>query len=509
MLMKKLIAILMLLSGATNAQVFTQSVETLHQTAPVQSTRLWTQFGQNASHASISNAPIADLVAAMWVSDGNTQTQIIFLPQSGIVADNHAVYALGFNANGSSGDLLAAFDPQTGDLLWTAPIPIAIFDSWSTPAIDQRQKTIFAASGSAITAINTITGEQRWQTIFDRPIVNASPIITTDLPMMNRLFITDYAFGGAQTGQLYCINIDPFNPTTNPYQPGEIVWKTSLIGPTSGNTPAYSSGIVYTSTAGSSTNAGLVHAFDALSTTAPPPLWTITNPEPSGFFSGVSLADGSLYASSYNFSTGQHNSNTIKVNTATGALIWSTPSNRTDVSPIITNDGRVILSGGTQAGAFTFFGSIPSIQLFDSDGTLLWDSADETLDDANANGTYDPGETYLSLGGWTHQPILVERNGATLLYVGTLADPDQFGFFAPCSDLRLIDLDLLPTDSGFIIDHFPGAGTTPAVANGVLYAVGENGLHAFAQSSAETILNAYKDAGMTQKQVKRRLKLTK
>ncbi len=506
--MKNILAIIpFLLSATAVAQPTSVTEDTLRNSNPLPSTRFWTQFGQNPSNNSISNATLADLNTPLWVSDGDAQTHINFLPQSGIVATHHAVFALGY-ADKQPDDLIAAFNPTTGELLWTAPIPIAFFDSWSTPAIDQRNKAVITASGSTITAFDTATGTHRWQTALDRPIVNASPTITHDLVGANRLFITDYAFAGAQAGQLYCINIDPFRPS-NPYQPGEIVWKTSLDGPTSGNTPAYSNGIVYASTAGSATNAGLIHAFDANSSIAPAPLWTTTNPEPSGFFSGVSIADDHIYASSYNFAAGQYISNTLKLDKDSGEIIWSTPSNRTDVSPIITSDDRVILSSGTQAGALTFFGSIPSIQLFAPDGTMLWDSAYETLDDINTNGTYDHGESYLSVGGWTHQPILVEHDNATLLYAGTLADPDLVGFFVPCTDLRVIDLDLLPNDPGFIIDQFAGAGSTPAISNGILYTVGENGLHAFAQSTPATIIDAFNDHTLSPLQAKRRLQLSK
>ncbi len=480
---------------AFTASAHAQTLATAHW--PIYSTTLWTQFAQGPQNHARSNAPLVDLSAPLWISDGDESTTIAFLPQSGVVADETQVYALGYDINNPADDLVAAFNKDTGDLLWTAPIPAAIFDSWSTPAIDLPNEIIVAASGQFITAIDTNTGTQLWQTQLDRPIVNASPTITHDLRNQDRLFITDYSFAGGTPGQLYCINIDPFDPITNPYQPGQRVWTVMLSGSTSGNTPAYAGGKVFVATTNSLTNSGLIYRFDATTTQSPTEDWVAFNPEPLGFFSGVSIANNFVYASSYNFSVGQHNSNTLKVDANTGTIIWSAPSTRTDVSPIVLADGRVLVSAGVQTGAFSFFGSIPTINLLASDGTLLWDSALATLDDTNNNDQYDPGETFLSIGGWTHQPIVVQRDNQAHLYVGTLANPDLSGFFAPSTDLRIIDLNLNPTDPGFIVDHFIGAGSTPAIADGILYTIGVDGLHSFAPPTPSRTINNLRNNTIT------------
>jgi len=472
--MIRLLTILMLtLASAAHAQ---------QRPTALVSTSLWTHFGGNPAHGSCVRTQPVDLSTPIWVSDGDTSSQLAFLPQSGIVANQSNLYALGYDLNNPSTDLLACFDQTTGSLLWTAPVPFGILDSWSTPAIDLASNTVFVASGTFITAIDASTGNQRWQTPLDKPVVNASPVVTPDLRFADRLFITDYSFGSSTPGSLYCINIDPYHPTRNPYLPGQRVWSVSLGGSTSGNTPAYARGKVFVSTASSAGTNGLVHRFDARTTQAPTPDWTTPNPFPIGFFSGVTLAGNSVYAASYNFTSGHHNSNTLRLNANTGEIIWSSPSNRTDISPIVLDDGRVLVSAGPPTGGFTFFGSRPSLALYTNAGDLQWDTAIETHSDSNSNGTWEPGEPYLSVGGWTHLPVLIEHNNQHLLYAGTLADPDSNGFYAPCADLRLLNIDLLPTDPSFIVDHFQGAGSTPAIANGRLFTTGTSGIHAFAPS---------------------------
>ena len=190
-----------------------------------------------------------------------------------------------------------------------------------------------------------------------------------------------------------------------------------------------------------------------------------------GFFGGVSIRDGALYAASYTFSGGQDSANLVKLDATTGALIWSTPANRTSSTPIVLPDARVLLSTGL-AG----FGSLPSLQLFAPDGTRLWDTALATADDANSNGAIEIGE-FFAIGGWTHMPAVIETDTQQIAYAG--APPLTGGFFGANTELHRVDLSRHPTDPGFVVQTFVGAGSTPAIANGTLYTIGASGLHAF------------------------------
>ena len=100
-----------------------------------------------------------------------------------------------------------------------------------------------------------------------KAVINASVCVALDIAHA-RAFITDYD-GFGDTGRLYCVNLDPNTPG-NRYEPGEIVWSDG-IGGSSGNSPAYSDGVVYVGSVseppGSEPNGGTIHAYDATANT--------------------------------------------------------------------------------------------------------------------------------------------------------------------------------------------------------------------------------------------------
>ena len=431
----------------------------------------WPQFGRGPDRVGIAAMGAADLAAPAWVAaadeDGNA---IEFAGQAGVVVEGGRVFAVGKSAGLWR---LFAFDAGTGAALWGTPVPAPVLDSWSTPAVDSAGGAVLVAAGKALTAIDAVSGAVRWTRPLQKSVVNASPLATDDLGPADRAFITDYdGLGGG--GRLYCINVDPFDAGANPHEPGAIVWSI-VLGGTSGNSPAYAGGVVYVASVADETgdSPGLVRAFPAGAASAPAPLWVFTNTEDSGFFGGVSVSGGAVYAASYAFAGGQFAANLVKLDAVTGALVWSAPSNRTDATPLPLPGGFVALSSGLDG-----FGSRPSIQLFRDDGasaSLEWESALGTWKDANRNGSMDPGE-YLLVGGWTHQPAAAE-DGGIVLYAGAVP-PGEGG--APCTDLYALDLAFAPGETGFVAGHWPGTGSTPALASGWVYTVGTGGLAAFA-----------------------------
>ncbi len=452
-----------------------------YQHGPIPTTHSpWSQLGGASTHTHSPHTLGPYLANPDWTSTGDGSITLSFTPQAGVVADDARVYAVGQDQGFTRH--LAAFDQDTGDLAWATEIPFAILDSWSTPTIDLQNNTIIAASGFSMVALDRFTGDQVWSTPMDRPIVNASPCLTDDLGPSNRLFITDYTFGSASNGSLICINTDPNTPA-NPFDPGEIIWSKPLPGNCSGNTPAYHDGVVYVSTADNGTGgAGHVLAFDATSTTAPSPMWNTPNPTPLGFFGAVAYAHGSIYASSYNFNGSQRSANTIKLDAITGALQWSIPTVRTDASPIVLPNGRVLISGGVPTSPSTLFtGSLPAIELIEDLGTsatLLWDSFESTHDDLNSSGSWDQGEPYLSIGGWGHQPIAFITARSTKLLVATMNPPTGINPFSHASALHTIDLSKSPTDPGFIISSQSNTGTTPALVGSRVFSTSDAGITA-------------------------------
>lgn len=456
-------------------------------TAPSLRAADWTQFAGNPHHIAVTTDPIGPIDQSTWTRDQTDLADPIqFYAHAGCVTHNGAVYALAYVGGF---DKLLAFDRFTGAELWQADISAPIADSWSSPVVDAANNSVIVGSDLVIAAFDAATGAPLWTTVLCNEIINATPVITDDLGPADRLFIVDAdpdgAFGG---GILYCINVDPFDAQLNPHQPGDIVWQFDLNATTEGSTPAYHDGVVYVADSGAGFGApGNIRAFTATGSTAPAShIWMFTNIKNAGFFGGVVYEDlpnsDFVYAASYAFYGQQFSANLVKLDAATGIMFWSADSNRTDSIPIPLGDGRVVLSTGIASPpGFPDFGSRPSIQLFQDNGAtadLIWDSALDTWNDANGNSVIDPGE-YLAIGGWTHQPVFVDDDDDCPRLIVGAPPTNASSLFDPNTDLLVIDLDLAPSDAGFIIEAFAGAGGSPAVVGNAIYSVGTAGLVAF------------------------------
>lgn len=441
--------------------------------APIASAQtFWTHFARNEARTGLveeMGVAAVNVATPLWIASiDDAGRTITFNGQSGPVVDRDRVYALGKSGGVSR---LFAISRADGRCLWSAAVPNPTSDSWSTPAIDEAANAVIVAAGNKLQSLSASNGAPRWSVTLNRNVVNASPLITPTVP--RRIFITD-ADGFGLSGRIYCINADRYDANANPYAPGQVLWST-IIGGTSGNTPAYADGRVFVATVGEfGFSAGSILAFDAAATAAVAPLWTFENVAPVGFFGGVATRDGAIFAATYAFSGGQTAGNLVKLDAADGSLLWTIASNRTDSTPIPLPDGRIILSGGLLG-----FGASPSIQAFEDHGshaTMLWDSAVATWTDANSNGVRDTGE-YLSIGGWTHQPVAFMHAGGPRLLVGTL--PAGSGTASPCTHLRVVDLSVTPDSSSFVAAVFTGAGSTPALVGPSIYSIGAVGLLAF------------------------------
>ena len=312
----------------------------------------WLQFARDASRSGTVTDSLASLGQPRWVLSQLDGQAITFVGQASVATDGLRVYASG-RVNGQQ--RLLAIAQDTGAVDWWAPLSAAFVDSWSSAAVDLPRGIVLAASGRFVTALDLGTGSQRWQTELARNIVNASPLVVSEL---GRAFITDYdGFGTAAS--LYCINLLP-QSASQPHAPGAIVWSVP-IGGSSGNSPTYADGKVFVAAAREPAggDAGAIYAYPADAATARQPLWTFTNVQQTGFFGGVAVRNGAVYAASYALYGGQLSANLVKVDAATGSLVWSIPSNRTDSTPLVLPDGRIALSTGIMG-----FGSAPSIQLF-------------------------------------------------------------------------------------------------------------------------------------------------
>ncbi len=436
----------------------------------------WATLAGSNDRRGLAQSPPVPLVAPIWVlaADGDGPA-LSFLPLSGVVVSEGFGFAL---ADRDGECVLVKTDLALGEAIWTSPVPPAFFDSWATPTIDRERGDVLLASDLFLVAIDGDTGNDRWRIELQGDAVNATVAVTEDLGDRDRAFVTDFDFGG-RSASLYCVNLDPFDPATNPYQPGELVWRAE-IGGFGGTTPAYRDGRVYVATsADGGFGAGRIHAFDATSDKGDTPLWTFTNPRGTDFFGGVTVREFDeqlfVYGASFAFNGRTDSANLVKLDATDGSLAWSIPSNRTDSIPTVLDDGRIVLSTGLSGS-----GSKPMVQVFADRGDraeLVWDSVSATWNDLDGDGICDPGE-FLVVGGWTHQPVVASDAEHLVLYAGAIPTVGKFGAY---TDIYAIDLTDLNGD--FLIEQFNGAGGSPTIASGLLLTVGETGLHAFQSPS--------------------------
>lgn len=425
----------------------------------------------------------ADLASPAWVfpaSDASV-TSVAFVPEASVVVEGALVYAVS-----TSPARVWAIDRETGVAVWWAAIPAPVLDSWSAPAIDRVNRTVLVASGSPgsaggeVRAFDLETGAVRWQTRLARDVVNASPVVTTDLGPADRAFIVDYEgfYTGGGGASLHCINVDAFDAVRNPYEAGEVVWSLPLFTGASGASAAYSAGRVYFATAGDFGGAlgGEIVCVDARAgDAAVAVVWRMEPAGDDGFLGGVAVARGAVYAASYDFFGGPSSSRLVKLDALSGAVAWQVPAARTSSTPLVLPDGRVVVSGGI-AG----FGSVPTVQVFRDDGgiaALVGDTAIDTWQD-DGDGVLEPGEFEL-VGGWSHQPLAAidPTAGGGRLVVGEPVVAG--GLFAGYGRLRAVDLSVGIGEPGWVLDAYEGAGASPAIVGRTLYTVGPAGLVAF------------------------------
>ena len=158
----------------------------------------------------------------------------------------------------------------------------------------------------------------------------------------------------------------------------------------------------------------------------------------------VTCAGGVIYARSYDLGVGHTQNGTLwAIDAAGGQVIWRTQDldpdpNVYDNCPVghgapIVAEGKVFVAGGGTAWGATGM----KVQAYDADtGVRLW-SVD-------------------GIGGWANQ--IAYANG--YLYVGS-EDYDV--------------LTVLDANSGSVADAYPGAGSSPIVADGVVYTIDDEG----------------------------------
>lgn len=408
------------------------------------------------------------LKSVLWTASADVDEQ--FVHHSSPVAGGGRVFVYARRIPGGShvGNALIAFDALSGARLWSTPLEADQFESRSSPAVDERNQTVLVASGRTLYALAQPDGHVVWQRGLPRDLGNCSPIVTRDLhsngASANRAFVSDYT-GASGVSTLYAINLDGYDATHNPCQPGDIAWSAPLATAT-GATAAYADGVVVVGSYErvfqppfSFVYVGQMNAFDALGGA---PRWTQSASGDDGFFGGCAIHAGAAFAATYDFEGFGLNSRLFKFDLLTGQVVWSVPCERSQSIPVVLDDGRILLAAGIDG-----FGSAVRVQAFQDAGpsaALLWDTY------ADTNGD-------LEIGGWTDQPAVAGR----WLYAG---QPDEATFFGPYLCLDVLDLNRVPADKGFVAGALFGAGGSVAIDCGRLYSLGGSGLTAIDMTPA-------------------------
>ncbi len=372
---------------------------------------------------------------------------------------NERIFVLGYNAAHTSNSLLA-FSEIDGHLLWATALPLENFGyySRSSPTVDLADNLVLMACGgdgtglvpSVMTAIDMTTGAISWQTSLSfNPIINSCICVTNSLGLVgdvepkNSMIIPS----------LFAVHLDGPNV-------GKIAWKTTLAGMWGGQA-AFCAQTNELITTDEGSCGGYLRQFSLGGAAG----WVYALPEAGqyytlqsygSFYSGLAVDGGLAYVASYNFTVlnGQNNSQLACVDAATGAVNWTASCERTDAVPVVT-PGLVILCGGVyDLNGFPPYGSLPKVQVYNkTTGALSW--------------------TWTGHGAWTVQPVVV----GNVLYLGDLNA--SLSSNAPCLSFSALDLTKQPTDAGFVISRYQGAGSSPSYANGSIYTIGANGLYAF------------------------------
>jgi len=342
-----------------------------------------------------------------------------------------------------------ALDVHEGRLVWATRVDNKEWMSWSSPAICPVNRLVLMASGPSVHLLDVDTGSEAGKVSLPAGVVNASVTVGDGVAS-----ITSHNYAG--DAALHVINLDTANG-----QVGELLW-TTATGASWGNTTAHFNSPEHGLLVIVAENA-CVNAYGPGNEM---PVWTFPGEGDNveifgGFTGGVSIEGGYVYVSSFNFffieeegvnggggDEIQFNSVTCKLDASTGEMAWLAMSPRSSAVPVVYGD-IVLVSGGVIDPEWAE-GAVPLVAAYDTEtGERLW--------------------YIFGPGGWTNTPVVV---GSTC-YVGEYALGDYY------ESLYALDVSKTPSEPGFIVSQFDGAGGTPSYANGNIYSVGFDGLYAF------------------------------
>ncbi|CAD6494684.1 MAG: Outer membrane protein assembly factor BamB [Candidatus Argoarchaeum ethanivorans] len=318
---------------------------------------------------------------------------------------------------GSGEGVLYCLDEFTGAILWNISIPTPAYGSWSSPAYHNGR--VFTSTGIEAGCYNATTGEQIW--VFENPTgeasVNGGPVVAD-----GKVIVNDW-----QAGHFYCLDEEA----------GELLWnftetKTGNwgVGYAQG-VPAYEAGRFYLTTwlyVG-----GNVYCVDADTGEL---IWNKTTPLDT--CGSPVVVDGTVYVTNYDF---YGDGAIYAMDAGNGDILWSQTIQRSDSTPAVAY-GNVYVCGGCSG-----YSQMQTYCFNATTGNPIWST--------------DTGD---EIGAWTcsvavaDDKVFVGHPGSLFGYAGTYA---------------------LDAATGDVIWSHPGGGSSPAVADDIVFTIGGGRVYAF------------------------------
>ncbi len=327
--------------------------------------------------------------------------------------------------------------PDTAELLWAGEDIGAI--KGSSPVIEDGM--VFVNCGDVVRALDARTGEFLGNYSNGSTKYNsiASPVYhegdtwcgLPDSVNSGSIIVGDRVYEGVWDGYYYCTDINT----------GQVLWNFTSAG-NAQSTPAYKDGNVYFASWEYGVNySGNVYCVDADSGEM---IWHQSEIVRSCCSSPAIYGD-IVYVTTFNF---YGDGDIIALDTNDGSILWNQSIQRTDSTPAIAY-GNVYVAGGCYGYSDLYTYCFDAVT-----GELIWNTSS---DDA--------------IGGWLCSVAVADGK----VFSGTAfdADEDHTGLKGICA---------LDAFTGELIWNAPKGGSSPAISNGVVYTIDEDGrVYAYGQ----------------------------
>ncbi|WP_305063814.1 outer membrane protein assembly factor BamB family protein [Methanococcoides sp.] len=392
----------------------------------------WEQFLRDPAHSGLYQSTLPEAYELSWTS---SDIDAVF-DATPVVAEGKVFVNCDWESTS-----LKALNVSTGAVLWTTPVDEVQFMSWSSPAYHDGM--VFTSTGRNTTCVNAATGNVEWT--FTNPTGEAScnggPMIAD-----GKVFCSDWA-----GGHYYCLD----EYTT--YPNGHELWSFAVATTSSGNglegpraqgTAAYKDGKVFLTSYDYNAPSydGYVYCVYADNGSE---IWTtgITD----NACGSPAVGDGVVYVTTYNF---YGDSAVYALDITDGSILWETPILRTDSTPAIAYGNIYVSTGYIQHKVYCINAS---------SGSIVWetDASDE-------------------IGGWTASVAVADGK----VFAGKVSESSAMvpGY------TDLVELDAY---TGDILWKATG-GATPAISDGIIYTIAEDG-NVYAYDSATPTMDIVTD----------------